>query len=222
MRGFITRTLPISVLTVLILISVTAAMAQVYPSVDVSLNASRAQINELIYADVMVRNGVNIAGADVELAVEGNCLRVEGMEPGSYMPTSGDRGFTVFKANTETTARLAANVLGRENVLQGDGVFFRVPLRVVCNDNDSTTVRIAQAQLVDDQLTEFKLVDGLLNTTNAVLTVGAESLPVVADVAEQVTAESSSPAKMVIGVLAGLLGIVFLVGGMTFWRRSRQ
>ncbi|MBZ0292134.1 MAG: hypothetical protein K8L99_06150 [Anaerolineae bacterium] len=227
-----TKRLTILILSILFIFAVASiAAAQSIPTLDVSLEPTQAQANDIVYANVVVHNGVNIAGADVELTTSDPCLRFEGLEPGNYLPTGGETGYTVHKSSSDNSARLAANVLGRENVSNGDGIFFRVPMRVLC-EQDSVSVNITQAHLVDDQLQEFKLSDGALNVTNAILAIGDttgdqtvvqgdDTQSVVEAPAEQVSSNSID-IKMIVLVVGGLLGLVLAFVLMTQFRRFRQ
>lgn len=216
---------------VLIAVLVSTAAAQAIPGLDVLLDPAQAHANDLVYASVFVRGGVNIAGADVELTTDDPCLRFEGLEPGSYLPTEGETGYTVYRVASENSARLAANVLGRQNVASGDGVFFRVPIRVLCEDSD-ISVTVAQAHLVNDQLQEFKMSDGLLNVTHATLAIGDSTddrtmvdnthTESVAEVPAEQVASNGIDLKTIVLIAGGLLGLGFAFILLTQFRRFRR
>ena len=75
----------ITILFLLALSGGTAVFAQSAPEISVELVPSRAEKGEIVTANVWVRNGVNVAGADVGIEVDA-CLKVNGRTQGGYLP----------------------------------------------------------------------------------------------------------------------------------------
>jgi hypothetical protein len=168
--------IPIGLLVVLtgILSRVSAQNPQ---QIEVVLSKTTAAQNEVVYADVYVRSSLTIVGADVGIEVDQPCLKVDGRENGHYLPTTAEtNGFVPFEKTTETGTRLAASVLGQQTVADPSQYFFRALLRVVC-DKGSANVKVTFAQLVDKQLTSYKLAAGQIASINALLIISGPPAP---------------------------------------------
>jgi hypothetical protein len=164
-------------------LAVLPVFAQTTPSVEIVLSDTEAPPGSTIFADLYIRDGTAIAGADVGVTVDGNCLRVTGREEGNYLPTSGDAGgFSPFEEMTDTSARFAANVTDRARIANGDGVFFRVVLETLC-DSGSSTIEVTYAQLAaladpesgSNDLTAYSLELGNLPVNSVQVTISADA-----------------------------------------------
>lgn len=126
----------------------TPAAAQQETQIDIRLDTADITAGSEFTADILVRDGSNIAGADIAIAVDGNCLQVEGMTPGTYLPSSAENGgFAPMNTYDATTARLAANITNRQYIANGDGVFMSVRFSAQCAEQ-SSTIEVTRAQLV--------------------------------------------------------------------------
>ena len=215
------------------------ALAQSSPSIDIVVSANEASSGSTIYADVMIRGGVAIAGADVGITVDGACLKVVGREAGNYLPTdSAGGGFTPFDETTETGTRLAANVIDRGRIANGDGVFYRAVLETTC-DAGTSTIEVTYAQLAaladpgsgSNTLIAYSLQRGNLPVNTAQVTVapGVQAnvtvatlapMPAEASAATQGAGADQSTLIVVIAVVAASgLGFFFM---MLLYLRSRR
>lgn len=158
-------------------------LAQADPYVEIVLSDTEAPSGSTIFADLVVRNGTAIAGADIGITVDGTCLRVVGREDGNYLPTSGETGgFSPFEEMSETTTRFAANVTDRARIANGDGVFFRVVLETFC-EAGTGNIEITYAQLAaltdpsggSNDLTAFSLERGNLPVNSVHVAVAADA-----------------------------------------------
>jgi hypothetical protein len=103
------------------------------PSVEIVLNPPTAQKGQTITADVYVRGAVNIAGTDIGMTVDPACLRIVERQPGEFLPTEAEAGgFSAFSEQHDHDTRLAASLLQRSYIANGDGIFFRTTLEVLC------------------------------------------------------------------------------------------
>ncbi|MAU08799.1 MAG: hypothetical protein CL607_03180 [Anaerolineaceae bacterium] len=180
-----------SVLLILLL-TVAAVSAQENPSVDIVLSQSSAQQGDTIDADVYVRNGVNVGGVDVGIAVDEACLRILDRQPGGYLPTTDAEGaFSAFAELNEHDTRLAAALMDRTKYANGDGVFYRVPLEVTC-EQGTAAVDVTYAQVssyVDPSAEIIEVVSYDLD--EGTLTASSAQLQIVAAGATQATEAST-------------------------------
>ena len=61
------------------------AQSTTTPTVSVELSNPNAQKGEIVTAEVYIRNGVNIAGADIGIRLD-ECLILQTRRQGSYLP----------------------------------------------------------------------------------------------------------------------------------------
>lgn len=224
------------------------ALAQENPSVDVVLSQDNAQQGDVVDAAIYVRNGVNVGGVDVGIAVDKTCLRITERQPGDYLPTSDEEGaFSAFAELNEHDTRLASALTDRTKYVNGDGIFYSVPLEVTC-EQGTASVDVTYAQVssyVDPsaeiiEVVSYDLEDGTLSATGAQLQIGDGSSsevtvapPEQATVAADSTVEATQPAPtqpaedtqnnaLWLGaLLLVIVGLVGLVGLFFFTRRSR-
>ncbi len=159
-------------LPIIVLISVVSSVvAQTTSQVEVVMSPATAQQNDVIYAEVYVRSDDPIIGADIGIEVNSDCLRIEGRENGRYLPTSAEEnGFVPFDELTETSTRLAANVLGQDITADPTQYFFRASIRVLCDTGDAE-VNVSFAQLVKADLESYKLAEQQITTTSGIVTM---------------------------------------------------
>jgi hypothetical protein len=146
------------------------------PVVEIVLSTEEAQLGDTVYADVVIRNGKAIAGADVGIATD-SCLRVVERQPGNYLPFSSENGgFSPFEELTESGTRFAASIIDRTRIANGDGVFFRATLEVICEEATSiVTISFAEiAALADPSSASNELLGYSLQQGN--ITVVTDSL----------------------------------------------
>src|SRR5258706_9616206 len=141
-------------LLLLILIFLTAArttLAQSNPTVEIVLVQPTAQQGGTVAADVYIRNAVNLGGADIGITVDGQCLLIVDRQPGSFLPTTADKGgFSPFAELHDHDTRFAAAVIDRSKIANGDGIFFTVQLKATC------TKGTAQVKVTFAQLSSYK------------------------------------------------------------------
>jgi hypothetical protein len=162
----------------LLLWAVPTAAQTVNPLVEVVLSSDQAQQGDTVYADVVIRNGQAVAGADIGIAVD-SCLRVVDRQPGSYLPsTSETGGFSPFAELTDSGTRFAASITDRARVANGDGPFYRATLRVTCEEaNPQVFITFAEiAALADpkgtsNDLLGYNLERGNLSIVNDALAI---------------------------------------------------
>ncbi|HRL12241.1 MAG TPA: hypothetical protein PKX07_10220, partial [Aggregatilineales bacterium] len=76
------------VVSVLIVLLTLPAVAQtVNPLVEVVLSTDQAQQGDTVYADVVIRNGHAIVGADIGIATD-SCLQFTERQSGAYLPAT--------------------------------------------------------------------------------------------------------------------------------------
>ncbi len=148
------------------------------PTVEVVLSTDQAQKGDTIYADVIIRNGHAIGGADVGITV-GDCLRVIERLPGNYLPsTSEEGGFSPFSELTENSTRLAASVTSRARIASGDGTFYRVAMEVTC-EQATPEVKVTFAEFAalakpdtdSTELVDFSLENGKLSVVSDTVSI---------------------------------------------------
>jgi hypothetical protein len=216
----------------------------VNPTVEIVLDNPSASIGDTLTAEVIIRNAVNIAGADVGISVDPTCLRIVERTPGEFLPTKSEEGgFSAFSELNEHDTRLAASLLGRSRIAQGDGVFYRATLEVTCEGGfapvEVSFVELTGIEDLEADNTRFivyKLDTGNVTATNAELTVGpaaqatpipttapaatAEATPVTPTApAPTVAPQSNTSVVIVLIVLMVLIGVVLYALVRTIRRR---
>lgn len=148
------------------------------PTVEIVLSSDQAQQGDTINADVVIRDGHAVAGADIGISVD-TCLRVVGREPGNYLPsTSETGGFSPFAEQTDSGTRFAASIIDRARIANGDGTFYRAILEVTCA-TATPVVSVSYAQIAEladpasgsNDLRGYSLERGSLSVISAHLTV---------------------------------------------------
>jgi hypothetical protein len=175
------RYLPFIFLLLLISLPATA-FAQSGPTVAIEMAAMQAVPGDTVTANVMIRNGKNIAGADVGIETD-ECLRIVQRTQGSFLPDPANGGFTVFDETTEHTSRLAVAITDRAKIANADGVFFQVDMEVLCSAGaGEATVSFAELSAYRDpaaeqiELVAYTFADDTLAGTNAQLVIDATAI----------------------------------------------
>jgi hypothetical protein len=209
------------------------------PSVEIVLNPPTAQKGQTITADVYVRGAVNIAGTDIGVTVDPACLRIVERQPGEFLPTEAEAGgFSAFSEQHDHDTRLAASLLQRSHIANGDGIFFRTTLEVLCESGVAPlNVSFAELTGIEDLEAEnakfvtYTLADDTVEAINAQLSVGPAGsvtaiptrVPKTMPAAPAVVAQTQTQNLLLIGigivVLASIGLIVLLVVAR---RRSRR
>lgn len=161
--------------------NVSTLFAQTNPTVEIVLDRRTAQQGERVNADIYIRNGVNIGGADIGITVDEQCLRIADRQVGAYIPSSGEAGgFSPFSELNEHDTRFAAAITDRTKVGNGDGVFYRVALDVTCEEGIAPlTVVFGQIAGYADpnaesvELVRYEMETGNVNVINTQLVIGA-------------------------------------------------
>lgn len=208
--------LMMSLLLVVVLMPVALAQAPVaelrVPEVVV--------IGEIVTAEVYIQDGVNIAGADVRVEVLGNCLTIESLTPGDFLPSRPeDGGFSPANQVDSQSARFAANITDRTKVANGDGLFLTVTMRAVCAD-EQASVTISRAELVNDQ----GMQSSAARSTQTVRVVSEQSAAVID---RSTAAENGTDLLRVAGLgimlaaLAAIVGFLAWLGIRTMQRTNK-
>jgi hypothetical protein len=229
----------ISFLSLILLLLTCSAFAQDLPTVEVTLSQDSARRGDVVTANVFIRTDLEIIGADVEITVDDTCLQIEGREMGDYFPPGDGESVTIFEETTANSTRLAMNVLNFDHIPTSDGLYFSVPLRVVCDEADAA-VDIAIAHLVQRGIIDHKAADGQVNLVNATLAISPTAAVVAspevtdevvstvdsADAGVQVdttTDEDTSDNTVLIIAIGGMIvagiGLILL---FIFYRRSKR
>jgi hypothetical protein len=208
------------------------------PTVEIVLSRSTAQPGDIIDADVYIRNAVNIAGADVGITVDNACVRIIDRENGDFLPTKSEQGgFSAYSDLKEDGTRLAASLLGRSRIANGDGLFFRARLEVSC-DAGTAPINVSYVELtqIEDptaQNTAFIVYrmgeENTVSTTNAQLTIApaaqatavpteaATDVPVVSTATPAPTAPVEAPqSTQTLLIVVIVLVMVLLIGLILF------
>ncbi|MDX1995469.1 MAG: hypothetical protein SF029_24005 [bacterium] len=195
--------------------------AQGEAAVEIVPSASAISTGETFTADVFIRSGAQIAGADVQLEVVGDCLQIEALTPGDYLPTSAETGgFAPVNRYDATSARLAANITNRQRIASGDGLFMRVQLRALC-EAGASTLQISRAELVNDQGEQFTAATTPLQLTIAETTLAA-NLSASLETSSEPTL-SNTTRTLGLGLIAtAFLGAAGLIGWLVFGVMRRR
>lgn len=205
------------------------------PTVEIVLSTDQAQQGDTIYADVVIRNGQAIAGADIGISTD-SCLQVVERQPGNYLSSTGEGGgFSPLAELSDSGTRFAASVTNRSRIANGDGTFFRAALKVTC-EAGTPMVRVTFAQLAalanpnsdSNELLGYSLEQGNLNVINDSLTVrqGAVVLTpapigsITSPAATAATTDAKLPLYLAIALVAfsGIGMIVLLI----IYRKQRR
>jgi hypothetical protein len=119
---FLKNTLMVAVFVIAVMLNNPPVFSQNIPEVDVTLPSGAVVVGDTITADIYIRNGVNIAGADIGITV-GECLKIIERTQGSYLPDAANGGFEAFQELTEESTRFALAITDRTKVANGDGIF---------------------------------------------------------------------------------------------------
>lgn len=161
-----------------------AQAQQSNPTVEIVLDQSAAQRGQLITAEVYVRNAVNIIGTDIGITVDPTCLRIIERQTGEFLPIEESKGgMSAFSELHDHDTRLAAALIRRSHIPDGDGVFFRVTLEVVC-ENGSAPVNVSFVELtgIEDLSAEnakfliYKIDLGNVSTINAQVAIASQTV----------------------------------------------
>lgn len=220
-----------------------AVVAQNNPTVEIVLSQPTAHLGEMITADIVVRDAVNVGGLDIGITTDDQCLRIVDRQPGSYLPTESEQGaFSALSEMSDHATRFAAALVDRTKYVSGDGVFYQVQLEVTCETGTAalnfTYAQVSSyvdpsAEIID--VISYDLSKNTLNPINAQLTVSGQAataeIQSTPDSVETVTAveltaepetvveapvaPEESPVSVDLIVALALLGIFFL--GLTFW-----
>jgi hypothetical protein len=219
-------------LLILSLLPVLPLLAQdAAPSIEVVLSTSQAQRGDTVYADVNIRNGQSVAGADVGISTD-ECLRVAERQPGNYLPATGENGgFSVFEELNEHDTRLAASVTDRTRVANGDGTFYRVAMEVIC-DEATPQVTISFAQLAalanpdsgNNDLLGFSVEQGNLPVVNTSLLVQPGA---IAATVAPISAYQPPSAANIQPIVYAAVGLMFVSGAglvllFAYYRRGQR
>lgn len=151
------------------------------PTVEIILDQPTAQMGQTVTAQVYVRGAVNMAGSDVGISVDPACLTVIDRQLGEFLPTEADKGgYSAFSELNAHDTRLAASLIRRSHIANGDGVFFRVRLQVTCETGVApVTVSFVELTQIEDLEAEnatflvYKMDKGNINTVNTQLVINA-------------------------------------------------
>ena len=220
------------------------------PTVEIVLDPPTAAIGQTVTAEVIVRGAVNIAGTDIGITVDPTCLRVVERIPGEFLPTKSEEGgFSAFSELNDHDTRLAASLLRRSHIANGDGVFFRATLEVTCEEGIAPVeVSFVELTGIEDLEAEnatfivYKLDLGNVTTSSAQLTIApaaqvtesatdvvtATATPTVSTDATPVPitetqAPQSNQAIMIVVILlvmGTLIGLILY--GLARYRRNRR
>lgn len=211
-------------LMLLSLLSTTFASAQSIDEPSVEIRPAQAEVvtGDLLLVDVLIRNGSRIAGADIRLEMGADCLQIEQMTPGDYLPTTAETGgFAPRNAFDASSARLAANITNRQMIADGDGVFMRVGVRVLCASG-AATLNITRAELVDESGAQITAASESVTLT-VLAPPPAEGFDYTRNVeSPELIAESApdgSNSPLLIGMT--ILGVGAAVVGLMLWRYLR-
>lgn len=149
------------------------------PTVEIVLSQPTARMGETIGAEIYVRNAVNITGIDIGITVDSACLQITDRQPGEFLPVEAENGgLTAFTELHDHDTRLAAALLDSSLAGNGDGVFFRVMLEVICAGGTAPlTVSFVELAGIEDLAAEnarfitYRLTEGTVNAINTQLIV---------------------------------------------------
>jgi len=187
LQALYTRWLVAALLLLLALPALAQSQADMM-RIEVQFDAENAAHGDIIYADVIVRAenvDTYISGVDVGIEVSNECLRMAGeREVMDYLTIGDEFASMVFiDEASETQNRYARLISLPDQYAQGDGVFFRVPLEVLCTAGE-TGVDVYTAEILSyrDPLSQTdpgtlraSTNQGNLLTTSASVSIGTPS-----------------------------------------------
>jgi hypothetical protein len=217
----------------MVLLTLPAVAQTVNPLVEVVLSTDEAQQGDMVYADVVIRNGHAIVGADIGIATD-SCLQITERQLGAYLPATGETGgFSPFAELTDTSTRFAASITDRARAASGDGVFYRAVMTVTCEQADLQVVvtfaeiaALAEPESASNELLGYSLESGNLSIVNAALAVqpGAVAATPVPIQTYAIPVTASQDRVLLISALSavglGLTGLIVLI--MLYRRQSRK
>lgn len=227
-------------LIVLCLTTVGTALAQApNPTVEIVLNPPIAQMGQTIIAEIYVRGAVNIAGTDVGITVDPTCLRIVERQTGEFLPTEAEQGgFSAFSELHDHDTRLAASLLQRSHIANGEGVFFRATLEITCESGIAPlNVSFAELTAIEDLQAEnakfitYTLADSTVETINAQLAIGPAGsvtaiptqIPKITYAVPAAVTQSQNQTLLMIAVgMIVLASIALLILFVVSRRRSRR
>lgn len=241
------KSLKIFAAIVIVFITSNRIFAQTEPSVEIILSQPTAQFGDTVTADVVLRNGTNIGGADIGMQVDERCLQITGVELGTFLPSAeGQGGFSPFSETTDHTTRQAIAITDRSKLATGSGIFYRVQLEVICDGGTAPlTINFAELSAYRDPAAEtidliaYRLTDGTLTVFNTQLEIvapdGSTAVPVPTQQPssdatpqpdttpstqpEQPAAQPEQPVALLIILPLACLGVIFLI--VVFWIMRR-
>jgi hypothetical protein len=219
--------------TVLFLLTAIPLLAQdSNPVVEIVLSTEAAQRGDTIYADVVIRNGRAIAGADIGIATD-SCLRVVERQTGNYLPSASENGgFSPFEELSDSGTRFAASIIDRTRVANGDGVFFRAALEVTCEDatsivtvNFAEIAALANPDSASNELLGYSLQQGNITVVTDSLVVRQGAVVSTPQAIESIASRGNSTDTNLFYFAFALLafsGIGLIVLLFVFLRRKKQ
>lgn len=169
----------------LLLLSTTFVQAQTNPTIEIVLSQPTANAGETVRADVYIRNGLNMGGADIGITVDETCLRITNRTPGAYIPSDAvDGGFSPFSELHDHDTRFSAAITDRTKLANGDGVFYSVDMQVTCENGIAPlTVVFGELSAYKDptaaqiEFVAYTMTANTVNIVNTQLVVGTAELP---------------------------------------------
>lgn len=214
-------------------------LAQSKPTIEIILSQPTAHKGDLITANIIVRDAVNIGGADIGITVDNNCLRIVKRNDGTFLPTTAESGgFSPFSELHDHDTRFATSITDRSKLGNGTAVFFSVELEVTCDQGiaplDITFVELSAYKdptAKEVELIAYRLSDKTVSVFNTTLEIDAQgqvtgSTPqgqtvTVAPTASQgeTAATPQSSTIPVVLIVLTIAGVILLVAVFWFMRR---
>jgi hypothetical protein len=237
-KGIPVRRLTLFTLLFVCLTTATSALAQSNPTIQIVLSQSTAQQGDIVTADVLVRNVVNLGGADIGIGVDEKCLTIVDRQPGNLLPTTDAAGgFSAFSEQHEHDTRLAAAVINRSKIANGEGVFYRTKLKVIC-EKGVVDLKVTFAELSsykdptakEVELNAYTMKAGTVTTVNAQLVIGASgqavaqptSVPANAPVSQSNNNDMRATLSALLIPLICVVVVVFTLIAFLLIRRRRN
>lgn len=208
----------------LILFSSTFIQAQSIPTIEIVLTQPTANMGDTVRAEIYIRDGVNINGADIGIVVDDTCLRIINRTAGTYLPSTSDAGgFSPKSELHDHDTRFAAAITDRTKLANSAGVFYTVDLQVICESGIAPiTVAFAELSAYKDpaapqiEFIAYTLSANTVNIVDTQLTIGSAEVPPTASFTSE-TAQLPIIPIVLIGLT--LLGIGTLIAAFVFLRR---
>ena len=207
----------------IVFLALPVAAQTVNPLVEVVLSTDQAQQGDTVYADVMIRNGHAIAGADIGIATEA-CLQITDRQLGAYLPATGETGgFSPFAELTDTSTRFAASITDRARAANGDGTFYRAVMTVTCEQADlqvyvtfAEVAALAAPESTSNELLGYSLERDNLSIVNDALAiqpgaVAATPVPIQAYAIPVTASQDTLLLTIALGIVGlALIGLIVL------------